>query len=288
MADAAQSGDTGVPAGFTSASANGQQFVFSDSGSGPLVVLVHGFPDTPQGWMPCARELNTAGYRTVVPYLRGYHPDTIVPGRRYGLSQIGEDAIRLLDALGEETTVLVGHDWGAAVTYRAATLAPDRIRAVCAVAIPHPRMLRPTAGLAWSGRHFFTLSLPTGTWLARHNDFAYLDTLMRRWAPNWSGPEREETLRTVKQAFADPWVLDAALSYYRHRSSESVRNLTQPALLVGGGTDIVPTALFERSREAIDAPCEVVIFDRAGHWPHREAAAEFNQRLISFLRGLGG
>src|SRR5690349_22369163 len=119
---------------------SGQRFVFADSGSGPLVVLFHGFPDTPHGWADTAAALNTAGYRTVVPYLRGYHPDTIVLGRRYGLSEIGEDAIRLLDALGEEPAVLVGHDWGAAVTYRAATLAPERIRAVCAVAIPHPRM----------------------------------------------------------------------------------------------------------------------------------------------------
>ena len=71
------------------ATAHGQRFVFTDSGSGPLVVLFHGFPDTPNGWADTAQALNAAGYRTVVPYLRGYHPDTIVPGRRYGGAEIG-------------------------------------------------------------------------------------------------------------------------------------------------------------------------------------------------------
>ena len=68
----------------TSASAHDQRFVYTDSGEGPLVVLFHGFPDTPQGWADTRDALNDAGYRTVVPYLRGYHPDTIVPGRGYG------------------------------------------------------------------------------------------------------------------------------------------------------------------------------------------------------------
>src|SRR5207237_8698880 len=117
--------------------------------------------------------LNAAGYRTVVPYLRGYHPDTIVPDRSYARPQIGQDAIRLLDAVGAEQAVLVGHDWGAAVVYAAATIAPERVRAVCAVAIPHPRQIKPSPAVLWRARHFLTLRLPTGRWLARQDDFAY-------------------------------------------------------------------------------------------------------------------
>lgn len=277
-----------VQPAFRTAAGGGQQFVFADSGSGPLVVLLHGFPDTPHGWLPAARALNQAGYRTVVPYLRGYHPDTIVPGRRYRAEEIGEDAIRLLDALEVDSAVLVGHDWGAAVTYRAAVLAPDRVRAVCAVAIPHPRMLKPTLSLAWNGRHFVTLRLPTGPWLARRRDFAYIDALMRRWAPNWSGPEREETLRTTKRAFADSRVLNGALSYYRDSSPGGLGNLSQPALLVAGGTDIVPIELFERSRAALDGPSDVLVLEQAGHWPHREAAAPFTEQLLAFLGSVSG
>jgi pimeloyl-ACP methyl ester carboxylesterase len=109
---------------------------------------------------------------------------------------------------------------------------------------------------------------------------------MRRWAPNWSGPERDACLADVKRAFADPQVLDAALGYYRSASTETVGRLSQPALVVGGTTDLVAPELFKRSCEAFDGPCEVLIAEGAGHWPHREAAAEFDERLVAFLGGL--
>jgi pimeloyl-ACP methyl ester carboxylesterase len=269
-----------------SAEAHGQTFVFSDSGTGPLVVLFHGFPDTPSGWSHARDTLVAAGFRVVVPYLRGYHPETIVEGRGYGITEIGEDAIRLLDALEAPSAVLVGHDWGAAVVYRAASLAPERVRAICAVAIPHPQMLKPSPGLAWRARHFVTLALPTGNRLARHNDFAYIDTLIRRWAPNWSGPDREETLAEVKRAFADPRVLDAALSYYRNYSRKPPPRIAQPGLVVGGFEDIISSEPFERSPEAFDGPCDVLLVEGAGHWPHREASELFEERLLSFLGGL--
>jgi pimeloyl-ACP methyl ester carboxylesterase len=266
------------------ASLGDQRFVYTDTGAGPLVVLLHGFPDTPRGWEGTRAALNDAGYRTVVPYLRGYHPDTIVPGRSYGGRAIAEDALRLLDAIGAERALLVGHDWGASIVYRAAALAPDRVRAICAVAIPHPRLLRPSPGLMWRARHFLTLRLPSGRWLARRRDFAYLDALMRRWAPNWSGPEREQTLADTRRCFADPRVLDAALSYYRDAApGDDLAAITPPALIAGGTTDIIDVETFERSPEMLEGPCEVAILDGAGHWPHRECAEAFNARLTSFL-----
>jgi pimeloyl-ACP methyl ester carboxylesterase len=271
------------------ASSDGQSFVFTDSGDGPLVVLLHGFPDTPEGWSPTRDALNRAGYRTIVPYLRGYHPETLVPGRGYSGPEIGEDAVRLLDAIGVDHAILVGHDWGAGIAYRAAAMAPERVSAICAVAIPHLRVLKPSPALAWRARHFVTLRLPTGRWLARRDDFAYIDTLIGRWAPNWSGPERDACLRDVKRAFADPRVLDAALAYYREMSrGEDAPRLSQPALIVGGTSDIIDAQAFTRSPEACDGPCDVLVVDGAGHWPHREAEDLFVQRLLAFLAGLPG
>ena len=272
---------------FTSASVDSQRFIYSESGEGPVVVLLHGFPDTPAGWADTSEVLSGAGYRTIVPYLRGYHPETIVPGRSYRSREIAADALSLLDAIDADRAVLVGHDWGAAISYRAAAIAPARIRAICGVAIPHPQLLERSVGLAWRGRHFLTLSLPSGRWLARRDDFAYLDTLMRRWAPNWSGRGREESLAEVKRCFSDPAVLDAALGYYRDASlGEGLEALTQPALIVGGTTDIIDSQAFRRSPEAFTGPCEVLIADGAGHWPHREAAEIFHQRLLAFLGAL--
>jgi pimeloyl-ACP methyl ester carboxylesterase len=274
---------------FDSASAQGQTFRFCDSGEGPAVVLIHGFPDTPYGWEQTRQLLNGAGYRTIVPYLRGYHPDTILEGRSYGGKEIGEDATRLLDALEIEQAVLVGHDWGASVVYRAGAEAPQRVRGICAVAIPHLRLLDRSLALIWGGRHFITLRLPTGPWLTRRGDFAYLDVLMRRWAPRWSGGERDATLADVKRAFADPRVLDGALNYYRQvNPGDGLGRIAVPGLVVGGTSDIVDAQLFSRSPEYFDAPCEVLIADGAGHWPHREAAASFHEHLLAFLGGLPG
>lgn len=272
---------------FTTATIDSQTFVYADSGGdGPLVVMFHGFPDLPFGWSDAREVLVGAGYRVVVPYLRGYHPDTIVDGRRYGSRQIGEDGIRLLDAIEADRAVFVGHDWGAAVTYRAAALAPDRVRAVCAVAIPHPNLIKPSPEVVWGGRHFITLRVPSGPWLMRRHDFRYVDTLISRWAPNWRGPARDACSRQVKDAFRDERVLDGALSYYRHSSPGGADRLHQPGLIIGGTTDIISAATFRRTPEYFTGPCEVVIADGAGHWPHREAAALFHERLLAFLAAL--
>jgi pimeloyl-ACP methyl ester carboxylesterase len=272
---------------FETASAHGQTFRFCDSGAGPPVVLIHGFPDTPMGWDDTRLALNAAGFRTIVPYLRGYHPETIVVDRPYGGKEIGEDAIRLLDALALDRAVLVGHDWGASVVYRAAAMAPERVRAVCAVAIPHLRLLAGSPALLWGGRHFVTLRLPGGEWLARRGDFAYLDVLMRRWAPNWSGAARDATLADAKRAFSDARVLTGAISYYRAVSPrDRLGRIPVPGLVVGGTTDIVPPARFSRSGEFFDAPCDVLIADGSGHWPHRERPEQFQERLLAFLAGL--
>ncbi len=267
----------------TTTTAHGRTFVYADTGSGPLVVLFHGFPDLPTGWADTAAALNAAGYRTVVPYLRGYHPDTIVPGRRYGAKEIGEDAIALLDAIEAENAVLVGHDFGAAVVYNAATAAPDRVTKVATVAIPHPNALKLDPKVLMRARHFLTLALPTRTRLMRYRDYAYVDTLIRRWAPNWTGQDRDATLTDVKRAFADDRVLDGALRYYVDQRPGPLPKLTQPILLTGGTTDIVPVDAYERSRRYCTGPFETFVAEGAGHWPHREAAAEFHRRLLAFL-----
>ncbi len=276
-----------IPEGFRTAESSGRRFVFADSGDGPPVILFHGFPDTPTSWKETAEVLNGAGYRTIVPFLRGYHPDTIVSGVGYSSREIGEDAIRLLDALSLDQAVLVGHDWGAGVVFNAAALAPQRLRALVSVAIPHPRKISRSPALLWRARHFITLRLPTGTWLARHDDFAYLDVLMRRWAPRWSGPERDATLAEVKRCFSDPAVLHAALGYYRDsRPGGEPRELQMPAMIVGGTTDIIESSAFTASAELLTGPHEIVIAEGAGHWPHREDQELFHERLLAFLAAL--
>ena len=276
---------------FRTASGDGRPYVLSQAGDGPDVVLLHGFPDTPYSWSEIGTALVAGGWRVSVPWLRGYHPDTIVPRRRYDAETLAHDGLGVLDAIDASRAVLVGHDWGAFVAYVAATLAPDRVRAIVTVGIPHPSVLRPTPTGLWELRHFMTLRLPWGAWSARRNDFAYFDRLYRRWAPDWSGPERDETLRLAKQALSSTVTLDGAISYYRDAALGGLppaigRVPPVPGLIIGGDHGLGQRGLFERTAELLPPPSQALVVTGAGHWPHRENAAVVIPEMLSFLARL--
>ena len=268
---------------------DGQGFVFADAGDGPLVVLLHGFPDTPAGWDGIAAGLADAGYRVASPWLRGYHPDTIVAGRPYDLVTIGSDPIAFLDALGEREAILVGHDWGAAMVYGAATFHPDRVQGIVPIAIPHPALLPRDPSALWSARHFLALRTPWAEATVRRGDYAYLERLYRRWSPNWRGAARDRSLAAAKRAFADERSLRGALGYYRALSLRPVREFARApqtrGLVVAGTTDLEPS-VYEQTAELLGEGSDALIVDGAGHWPHREDEDAFLARLIGFAREL--
>jgi pimeloyl-ACP methyl ester carboxylesterase len=265
---------------------DGQGFVFAEAGEGPLVVLLHGFPDTPHGWERIAAGLADAGYRTARPWLRGYHPDTIVEGRPYDAVTIASDPIAFLDALGERDAILVGHDWGASMVYGAATLRPERVRAIVPIAIPHPSLLPRNPSTLWAARHFLALKMPWAVRAVRRADFAYLETLYRRWSPNWVGAARERSLADAKNAFADERSLNGALDYYRALSPRPAPELARlpsaRGLVVGGTADILEPELYQRTAGLLGAGSDSLIVEGAGHWPHREGEEAFLTRLIAF------
>ncbi len=272
---------------------DGQRYVVSRRGEGPDVVLFHGFPDTPYSWSQIEDALVGAGWRVTVPWLRGYRQETIVPGRRYDPETLGHDALGLLDALGVSSAVLVGHDWGALISYVAASLAPDRVRAIVTYGIPHPAVLERTPSAFWAVRHFLGLKLPWAAWACRRSDFAYLDKLYRRWAPNWSGPERDETLRRAKEALSSPATLEGAISYYRDLPllgsppEVTARVPDVPGLIVGEDDALARAELFVRTAELLPAPSRALIVEGAGHWPHREKAEVVIPELLAFLGEIG-
>jgi len=278
---------------FQNVTRGGQTWRYSDSGRGRPVVLFHGFPDTPHSYLGIARALNAAGYRTILPYLRGYHPDTLVPGRPYDALHLAEDAVGLLDALDLESAVLVGHDWGATLVYGAAALVPERIDAIVSIAIPHPLTLKPrhavqAIGLLVMARHFLYFQLPWAEAGTRRGDLAYVETLYRRWAPGWSGAERDAALARAKEAFAHPEVLSAAIDYYRAISTKIDRRVLAPitsrGLMVAGGRDFGGhLGPYKRSLALFGGGAELVVVPEAGHWPHRENEPLFIRSLLSFL-----
>ncbi|WP_320669561.1 alpha/beta fold hydrolase [Patulibacter defluvii] len=269
---------------------DGRTHVVADDGEGPLVVLLHGFPDTPHGWDPTARALVAAGFRAVRPWLRGYHPATTVPGRPYDALTIAEDPLSLLDALGERQAIVVGHDWGSVIAYGVATLAPERIRAIVPVGLPHPTLLPQNLATLWAARHFMVHKLPFAEALARRNDFAYIDRLYRRWSPSWSGRAREACVDRVRACFADPRSLHEALNYYRALSTKVEPRLATPpavpGLVVGGGGEHVLEGTFDQTAERLGEGSSALVVPGAGHWPHREGEERFLAALVPFLQGL--
>ena len=267
-------------------SANGLEIAYLEQGTGPLVVLLHGFPDTAHTWEPTMAALATAGFRAVAPFMRGYFPTTIPGDGAFDSDTLGRDALALIAALGE-SAILVGHDWGASAAYSAAGLEPARITKLVTLAIPHPKSLRPTPAMVWKLRHFAALRRPTIAAKIRADNFAYIDELWRRWSPAWTDIPASET-DPVKAAFSHPGCLEAACAYYRalpirlspgHRS-----NITMPAVAFAGEHDsIMKPRQFEKARHCYEASYEVVQVP-GGHFMHREHPDVFIPELVQVLR----
>ena len=106
-------------------------------GTGPLVLCLHGFPDNANSYREQLPVLANAGYRVVAVTMRGYEPGSQPAENDYSLSSIANDIIGFVEELGERQAHLVGHDWGAAVTYMAGAMAPEKFASLTTMAVPH-------------------------------------------------------------------------------------------------------------------------------------------------------
>jgi pimeloyl-ACP methyl ester carboxylesterase len=134
-----------------SVDANGIRIHIAEQGSGPLVLLCHGFPESWYSWRHQLRALAEAGFHAVAPDMRGYgQTDRPAEIESYSLLHLVGDMIGVLDALGEKNAVIAGHDWGAPVAWHAALLRPDRFRAIIGLSVPYrPRgSVAPTTVMA--------------------------------------------------------------------------------------------------------------------------------------------
>jgi epoxide hydrolase A/B len=130
--------------------ANGVQIHLAEQGEGPLVLLCHGFPESWYSWRHQLAALAEAGFRAVAPDMRGYgHSEAPAAIDQYTLLHLVGDMVGVLDALGTDSAVIAGHDWGAPVAWHAALLRPDRFRAVIGLSVPYwpRRPERPTSAM---------------------------------------------------------------------------------------------------------------------------------------------
>jgi pimeloyl-ACP methyl ester carboxylesterase len=265
------------------AEANGVRFAFLEEGSGPLVILLHGFPDTAHSWDAVRPALAKAGYRAVSPFLRGYHPTAIPADGRYDSDTLGRDVLALIASLGDRA-VVVGHDWGASAAYSAAALGPELVSRLVTLAIPHPASIRPSPRILWLLRHFIAFKLPGAAGRTRANEFAYVDELVRRWSPTWKVPEHETD--AVKESFRHPGSLEAALGYYRAAGpvlpSSHRKKIDVPAVSFAGQDDMISPELYERAAPWFTKGYEVVRMP-GGHFMHREHPDRFIAELRRVL-----
>lgn len=268
-----------------SVEANGIRFTYLAEGEGPLVLLFHGFPDTAHTWDDVMPKIAAKGYRAVSPWMRGYHPTTS-PSKDADAETLARDPIALMDALGAKDAILVGHDWGTACVYGAASLAPERVKKLVAVGIPHPATLVPTSlAQAWGARHFALYKVPGAAKRFAKDDFAALRAIYQRWNPTWTPPASE--FEAVRASFAHPESLDAAFGYYRALRfvpAKFMRNkIPVPTVVFAGADDpnLEPDA-YHRAGRMFTGSYTVEVMP-GGHFMHREHPAIFADRLLAHL-----
>jgi pimeloyl-ACP methyl ester carboxylesterase len=263
---------------------NGLRFAYLEDGSGPLVLMLHGFPDTAHSWDDLRPRIAAKGYRAVSPFMRGYHP-TAVPDRDADQETLARDALALIEAFGADDAVIIGHDWGASAAYGAAGLGHERVKKLFAIGIPHPATLKPSPKKLWGVRHFAVYKLPGAPKRFARNDFAALPAICRRWSPDWN-PEPEE-FEAVRASFSNKASLNAAFGYYRKFSpipSASLRaRITAPTVVFAGlGDPVAELADYRRAARMFDGDY-IVEQVPGGHFMHREYPEAFAERLLMHL-----
>ena len=271
---------------------------YVEAGDGPLVVLLHGFPDFWYSWRRQLPALAAAGYRAVACDLRGYNRSDKPRGRAaYTLPALAADVVGLIRERGGGQAALIGHDWGGAVAWEVAATAPATVSRLAVMNCPHPAVfttmqLGPGQALRSSYMAFFQLPrVPEA--LLRAGRFALLRRSLQRLSRSPQAVTRGELDRYV-DAWSQPGALTASLNYYRAlaRAAWSSRgaspvsspaHIDVPTLVLWGAADPFLQTRLAFPPSGLCADATVRIFEGAGHWVHLDAADEVNDLLISFL-----
>ncbi|MDO8434770.1 MAG: alpha/beta hydrolase [Candidatus Binatus sp.] len=276
-------------------------FTVLEIGEGPLVLCLHGFPDTAHSFRNQMPALADAGYHAVAPFMRGYAPTEPAPDGRYDSPVLSEDALALIEALGYQEAVLFGHDWGAVAAYGAAARAPNVVQKLITAAVPYgtsffQALVTNYAQQRRSWYMFFFQTAIAETAVSL-NDFAFLEKMWRDWSPgwNWTQPEME----ALKRCFRAKGTLEAALGYYRATLGPVLKIPAQPsALATAMAAPIeVPTLMFHgRDDGCIGAELlsgmealfprglKIDVVPGAGHFVHQEKPDHVNRLMLQFLR----
>ena len=258
---------------------------------GPLVVLLHGFPECWYGWHRQLDPLAKAGYRVVAVDQRGYNLSDKPSGvSSYHIRELAADIAGLVDALGYDKAAVAGHDWGAAVAWWLALEYPDRLSRLCVVNVPHPTVFERTLRTSWSQRK--------NSWYVGWFQVPYLPELTSRLGNYWlladaltssSRPDAftETDIDRYRLAWSQPGALTGMLNWYR----AIVRARPQPVrqqvdvptrILWGADDEYLDSEMAHRSIEYC-TDGEIRMVDGATHWILHEEPALVVETLLDLL-----
>jgi pimeloyl-ACP methyl ester carboxylesterase len=270
-------------------SANGVRLHIAEAGTGPLVLLLHGYPQFWWTWRAQLTSLAAAGFRAVAPDLRGYGASD-KPPRGYDLPTLSADIAALVRALGEREATVVGHDWGALLGWTMAALHPRTVRRLAVLSMAHPRRLR--AGMAdpkqrRASRYALRYQLPRlpERMLTRADDDPVAE-LRQRWSgPAWTRTaDFAEAVDRYRSAARIPQAAYGAMEYYRWAGRSQLRPdglryarrmaapITAPTLQLHGALD--PCVLVSTARGSdryVAGAYEWRELPGIGHFPQEEA-----------------
>jgi len=268
--------------------------VMAGPADGPLVLLLHGFPEFWYGWRNQIPALAAAGFRVWAPDQRGYNLSDKPRGvAAYGLGQLTADVLGLIDAAGHERVYLAGHDWGAMVAWGVALLAPERLHHLAILNVPHPVVARRhlTTDPRQMARSTYAMffQLP---WLPEAMVRAFDWRLMARTLRQTSlpGAFSDDDLAIYRRAWAQPGAMTAMLNWYRAAARPPDREWPSPRVyapttIIWGKQDFALRRVMAEESAALCEQGELIWLPDNTHWIQHEAAETVNRILIDRCGG---
>lgn len=284
---------------------NGVRLHYVEAGEGPLVVLLHGFPEHWYAWRKQIPALVGAGYRVVAPDMRGYNASEKPHGvGAYRIEALVADVLDLIEHCGHDRATIVGHDWGGVVAWEVAARHPEAVDRLAVLNAPHPSAYRrelrsrpsDQARRSWYVLFFQLPWLPEA--ILRAGRCRVVGRLLRE-APETPEAFDEEAIRRYRDACARPGAASSMIDYYRALFRGTVRSaipglgvphattsdglIDRPTLLIWGTKD---RALSPRLTEGLEQWVPDIRVERlpdASHWVQAEAPDRVNDLLVAFL-----
>lgn len=260
--------------------------------TGPVVILLHGFPEFWYSWHRQIEPLASAGFRVIAPDQRGYNLSSKPHGAAsYALPLLVSDVMAIADGLGAERIFLAGHDWGAAVAWSAAILHPQRIAKLAILNVPHPsvmlRFLKSNLRQVRRSWYMFLFQLPVLPEMV-FSAFRFrfgANALLRSSRP---GTFSLEDLEQYRGAWSQPGALTGSMNWYRaaarHRAKFPYPTVRVPTRILWGMRDAFLLSEMAEASLRYCTEAKLIPFPEASHWLQHEEPARVSELLVDFFR----